>query len=91
MHSTFNHIMQCLSRVIPLNISVRDSLDQCSKGETNFGVSKILANAQKEIGAPYRYMTQIGWQVWGDLGKIVAESKNLSAFIIFIITVPTIL
>ena len=63
MHSTFNHLMQCLGRAIPLKCTGIYKTSERSEREKSLGVSRILAYVKRTIGAPCRDMTQIGWQV----------------------------
>ena len=41
-----------------------------------WGCTGILANVQGKIGAPYRDLTQIGWQVWIPMGIYVNSHRN---------------
>ena len=58
--------MQCLISGIPFSISVHGFSRRASAANEKIFLecTGILANVQGKIGAPYRDMTQIGWQVW---------------------------
>ena len=70
--------MQCLVSVIPLSISVHG----LPRRARNFflGCTGILANVQGKIGALYRDMTQIGWQVCS-IVVCVCVSRSMSHYL----------